>query len=230
MGNKVVDAIIPAKKITQTAASAQRAILSWVYERNAITLSDGGTNDYISLFQTVASAGLLGKSLTVANIFQQFVRFRPMPGSTLIEVQYSQFPFADRAIAANSGSFQARRIQVEMFIDFGKTGIEQLASALGIETPTVNIVRYSMILPFMQSLTQKITDHIQGGGTFNIITPSQIYFDCLLENLSDVSDQSDGGPGGVRYIFSFVKPVITLTDTTKILNDIAKKQGGNLNG
>lgn len=228
MGSKAVDAIIPAKKITQAAASAKRALLSWVYERNAITLSDGGTSDYISLFQTIASAGMLSDSLSVANIFQQFVRFRPMPGATLIEVQYSQFPFADRAIAANSGSFQARRIQVEMFVDFGKTGIEQLAAALGIQTPTINVVRYSAILPFMQSLSQKLTDHIQGGGTFNIITPSQIYFDCLLESLSDVSDQSDGAPGGIRYIFSFVKPIVTLTETTKVLNDIAKKQGGKL--
>jgi hypothetical protein len=220
-----------ATTLTQAVYNVKRASLAWIYERNAITLSDGATNDYVSLFQTVASAGLSQTSLSVANIFQQFVRFRPLAGATLIEMQYSQYPFANRAIAANSGSVQPNRIQIEMMVDFGPTGIEQLANALGIKTPTLNIVRYAAILPFMQALRQKLVDHMADGGTFNLITPSQIYFDCLLENLSDVSDQSDGSPGGIRYVFSFIKPIISLKDANKILNDVAtKSQGGNLNG
>jgi len=126
--------------------------------------------------------------------------------------------------------FNERRLQT--FVKLAESHhMPTVANALGIKTPTVNIVHYSFILPFMQALRQSLMTHIQNGGRFNVITPSQIYFDCLLENLSDVSDQSDGSPGGIRYIFSFIKPIITLQDANKILNDVATKtNGGNING
>lgn len=207
-------------------SNAARATLSYVYERNAITLSDGGANDYVGLFGTVqAVSGIVASSISIANIFQQFVKFRPVPGATLLEMQYSQYPFANRAMAANSGSLQPNRISIEMFIDFGPVGIQQLASALGIKTPTINIVHYSMILPFMQAVRQKLHDHVTNGGTFNLITPSQIYFDCLLESLVDNSDQSGGNIGGVHYTFNFIKPIVTTKDAQKILSDVAKTVG-----
>lgn len=216
------------KATTETKAVTNailRGTLQWLFNRHAVTLSKPGQSDFVSLFAAglpMIDGSTISSFLNVTSVFNDFVQFRPVSGATLVQFQYSEYPFANRTVAANSASLQPTRIDVEMFIDLNTTGITDALAALGVTIPSNGgFVRYSMILPFMQALITKLKDHQIGGGAFTVCTPSQIYFNCLLESIRDVSDTQDGEPGGLRYVMSFYKPLISKTDAEAVLNSVA---------
>jgi len=211
---------------TQAFNAITRGTLQWIYSRHAVTLSRPGVSDFVSLFAPGAPdlQGGLVDSLqnTVQSVFNEFVQFRPVSGAPLVQFQFSEYPFANRTVAANSASLQPIRIEIEMFIDLNTTGLADVLKAMGANLPSNGgFVRYSMILPFMQALVTKLKAHQLGGGAFTVCTPSQIYFNCLLEQIRDVSATQDGEPGGMHFILTFYKPLISNTDAQATLNSVA---------
>ena len=118
-----------------------------------------------------------------------FAHFVPMPGSTLEENQIGMYPFANQAIAANAVIRNPLRISLRMVC------------------PAKGTLGYAAKLATMSALKAAIDQHINQGGTFTIATPAQIYTNCILVMLKDVTTGETKQPQ-IAYQWDFVQPLV----------------------
>jgi hypothetical protein len=136
----------------------------------------------------------------------QFAHFAPIPGSTLVENEFSQYPFANQQIAANAMIAQPLNVSLHM--------ICPVRPGMGWRT------KYQIMI----GLKMKLDQHNQSAGTYTVLTPSSFYTNCLLKSLRDVS----GGAGGQvqhTWQFDFVRPLLMIEEAQNVQNNLMRKLG-----
>jgi hypothetical protein len=133
-----------------------------------------------------------------------FAHFMPVPGSTLVENEFSQYPFANQAIAANAMIAQPLNISMHMIC------------------PVRPKMSWRTKNQIMVSLKMKLDEHNRSAGTYTVLTPSSFYTSCLLKSLRDVSG---GGGGQVQHTwqFDFVRPLLTVEEAGNVQGNLMSK-------
>lgn len=130
-----------------------------------------------------------------------FANFRPLPGATVVKNEYATYPFANQQVAANAVISQPVNISYLM------------------TAPANQELGYVTKLAIMTALIAALRAHTQAGGMFICATPSWIYTNCLLVNMSDASV---GGTNQVQnsWQLDFFKPLVTLDDAQSAQNGL----------
>lgn len=191
--------------LTQLAVSAigggNRSDFQLTYEISPIYLTGGIA---AKSFGGVISLLALVNYASGATMDELFAHFMPVPGSTLVENEFSQYPFANQTIAANAMIAQPLNVSMHM--------ICPVRPKMGWRTKN----------QIMVSLKMKLDQHNQNAGTYTVLTPSSFYTNCLLKSLRDVSG---GGGGQVQHTwqFDFVRPLLTVEEAANVQNNLMRK-------
>lgn len=164
----------------------------------------GGMLPIISLTEAANFVvGLLsgGGSIELDNFFAQFI---PLPGSTLIDNQIGQYPFANQAVAANAIINQPLRISMRMIC------------------PVRGPFGYAVKLITMIGLQRSLEQHNALGGTYTIVTPSFIYTDCVMTGLEDTT-AGESKQVQTTWQLNFIKPLVSLNDAQQAYNNLMNK-------
>ena len=145
---------------------------------------------------------LQGKNPLNLNTF--FAHFEPMVGSTLIDNEIADYPFANQAVASNAIIARPKKISMKM------------------TCPAQGSGGYVNKLITFTALKSALDSHNQSGGTYTVATPAFIYTNCILTSLTDVSP-TDLKQVQTVYQFDFVQPLITLNSAQQVLNTLMSK-------
>lgn len=198
--------------------SAGRQLFQLGYQASPIILSGqsqvtqlmpGGLLPIIAITQGIAFVQGLLHQTTPTDLNRFFANFSPMPGSTLIENEVATYPFANQAIAANAIISQPRRVSLKM------------------DCPVQGPGTYLTKLATLTALRATLDLHNTTGGTYIVATPGQIYPNCLLNRLADITS----GPGHqvqVSWQFDFVQPLLTFSQAEGAQNTLMGQLTGGL--
>ena len=158
---------------------------------NAISLVNGIASQMPgqSLPLSTLIAGNLGTGQTDA-LDDAFGKFYPLPGTSLIENQLGQYPFASQVIAANSIIKMPIKVSLLMRCPVRWQG------------------GYGSKLSIMTSLQNTLADHCARGGTFIVATPVFFYTDVILVGLHNVNSGETLQPM-IAWRWDFEKPLIS---------------------
>lgn len=126
-------------------------------------------------------------------------KFMVLPGATAVSNDVATYPFANRYVAANAVIRKPKTVSLILHAPVNSTGGYLLKTGL------------------FTAMQKTLESHIAAGGTFHILTPSMIYFDCLLTNVSDVTG-AEGHQQQIQWQFDFVQPLITQYGATSAYN------------
>ena len=115
----------------------------------------------------------------------------PLSGSTFVNNQIGQYPFANQSVAANAIISEPLNISLLMH-----------AYPRG---PAAYAQRQSVFTALKKSLDQ----HTALGGTYNVATPVYIFQNLILTGLTVVSDGDEKRPQS-KFRWDFVQPLLTL--------------------
>jgi hypothetical protein len=140
----------------------------------------------------IAASAAGGSGLALpTSLDDAFAQFQPMPGGTVLDQQIATYPFANQQVAANSVIQQPCRMSFQMIC------------------PARGPLSYWTKLAAMEAMIQALYLHNQNGGTYTLLTPSYIYFNCLMRNMRDTSS---GQTKQVQNIWTldFEQPLLTV--------------------
>jgi hypothetical protein len=153
----------------------------------------GGVLPLIQLVSGLAGTSLVGESSFGDSLDDAFAFFQPLPGGTLIDQQIGMYPFANQKVAANAVIQQPLSISMLMICPAGRGG--GYASKFGL----------------MQAMQASFKAHNVGGGLYDIMTPSYVYTNCVMTNMTDVSSSMTKQVQNA-YKLDFLQPLVTLAD------------------
>lgn len=169
-----------------------------VYEYSPILLNGGVIGSVVPVPITFITEALDVPGLLNGEFF---AHFKPLPGSTLVDYQVAEYPFANMSVAANAIVQNPLKISMLMVCPAQNDGGYILKQAQ---------------LTLLQSVIQ---NHIQSSGTFTVITPAYTYTNCLLTSLRDVTNPSDKQVQ-FMYQWDFVQPLITSSGATSVIGSL----------
>ena len=163
---------------------------------------------------TILQAANLGMGLLSGHIElgldDYLCHFAPLPGSTLINNDVGLYPFANIDVAANAVIKQPLNISMRM------------------DCPINQEAGYISKFMTISALKGTLDYHISLGGSFIVATPSYIYQDCLLLELSDISN-GESLQVQNSWRWDFMKPLVTMADANNAQSTLmGKLTGGNL--
>ena len=186
-----------------SAAGVFSGIYGAAFQISPIILTGGIASSFgvgaIPISVITETAGLTIGTAVSGSLNQAFANFRPLPGSTLIRNQVAEFPFYTQQIAANAMIQQPLNISMLMYCPANQN------TTVGLKLAVMTMLQATMQL------------HCQQGGTFTVMTPSQIYTGCLLTSISDVSSEETNQVQWA-YQWDFVQPLITFPSLIPNLN------------
>jgi hypothetical protein len=147
--------------------------------------------------------GLLGGNIETS-LDKYFAHWKPLSGTTLIDNEIANVPFANQATAANAVIAKPLVISMMMICPVQTEG------------------GFTSKLATMTVLRQTLAYHNANGGTYTIATPSQIYTNCLLTKVSDIS----GGTSAQAqhtWQFDFIQPLVTIDAAQQVYNSLMNK-------
>lgn len=167
------------------------------YELSPVILQNGLANNLPgSVLPIVALTEAANSAFTILN-FQNpidpnnfFAHFRPLPGGTLMDNEVAMYPFANQTYAANAVIAKPLKISLLMNCPANING---------------GYVAKQITFSALQAALQS---HVQMGGTFIVATPSYIYQNCILTNLSDVSRPDSQQPQNA-WQMDFIQPLLS---------------------
>lgn len=171
--------------------SAGASLYKSLYEENPISLAGGIASGVPGGAMSVLD--LLGTVTTASGDDEPFANFYPLAGSSLVENQIANYPFANMTVAANAVIRQP------------------LVVSLLMRVPARGVGGYVAKTQVMTALKNTLDQHVFQGGTFNVATPTFFYTNVLLVKLHDVSG-GDTLQTQVTYQWDFIKPLVTLAD------------------
>lgn len=193
-------------EVTTIVNSAARTIYKLSYQISPIILTNGiaanapgGMIPIVSLTESINFvAGLLsgGSDLSLDSFF---AHYSPLPGSSLIKNEIGDYPFANQAVAANAVITLPTTISLHMLCPSQKPG--SMISRLAI----------------MTALQKALAQHTALGGTFIVATPSYIWKNLILLDLTDVTGGKDKQPQ-TEWQWNFIQPLITLAQAQQAQN------------
>lgn len=136
-----------------------------------------------------------------------FADFTVIPSGKLITQQIGHYPFANQAVAANAVIAQPLTLSVRM------------------DCPARGGGDYVTKLAVLTALQAALSAHNASGGLYTIATPSFIYTNCILTDLTDISGN---GSAQVQYQwqFDFEQPLVTLPAAQQAYSALLNKIGG----
>ena len=160
----------------------------------------GSTLTIVDLIETAGVGGLAYSDY--------FAHFKVLPGGTLIDYQFAEYPFASLEVAANAVVQQPLKVSMLMICP--------------AQTSATN--NYNSKLSTLTLLSGRIQDHIQAGGYFTVYTPAYVYTDVLLRSIRDVTPAGDKQVQAV-WQWDFEQPLIAVQDAN---SNISNTLSGNL--
>lgn len=158
---------------------------------NLLNLGPGGVAQLQSIGVPISALTEIGAlNLSNGTPDQAFANYRPLPGGTLLKYQIAEYPFYNQQIAANASIQQPNNISLLMYCPANKN------------------TNTTLKLGIMSAVKATVESHVQSGGTFTVLTPSQIYTDCLLTGITDVSTEATN-QAQWAYQWDFVQPLLT---------------------
>ena len=138
---------------------------------------------------------------------QFFAQFIVIPSGKLISQQIAHYPFANQQVAANAVITEPLTVSVRM---------DCPANAPG---------SYATKLAVLTALQAALSTHNAAGGLYTIATPSFIYTNCILKELTDISG---GASAQVQYQwqFDFEQPLVTLQAAQQAYSGLLNKING----
>ncbi len=141
---------------------------------------------------------------TESSLDDFFAHFRPLQGTTLIDNAIGSYPFANQAIAANAIITQPLRVSFVMVC------------------PAKTSFGYATKLATMAMLQSTIQQHTNQGGTYTLVTPSNIYANCILTGLRDISTGESQQPQ-ISWQWDFVQPLVSLQQAQAAQSQLMSK-------
>jgi len=173
------------------------SIFKLAYEISPIILTDGiaksisgGLLPIVAITEAANFGSSLLNGINPLSLDNFLCHFRPLPGSSLIDYEVAQYPFANQAYAANA--IIAKPLKISMLMN----------------APAKNNGGYVNKLITFTGLQAALQEHAQSGGTYVIATPSYVYLNCILTNLTDVS-RPDSQQSQNAYQFDFIQPLLS---------------------
>ncbi|WP_181969693.1 hypothetical protein [Paraburkholderia sp. DHOC27] len=186
------------------------------YEISPVILVNGIANlipgqmlPIVALTEAASFTQGLLQGPSVPNLDQFFAHWKPVGGSTLVAQEIGMFPFANQAVAANAVIAQPLNVSMLMMC------------------PVQQEAGYTSKLATLTVLKQTLAQHNSAGGTYTVVTPMQIYTNCLLLKVTDVSS---GESKQVQYElqFDFLQPLIQINQLAQVYNSLMAKMAGGL--
>jgi hypothetical protein len=137
-------------------------------------------------FESILSGGAV-------DLDDVFANFYPMPGTSLVDNQIGNYPFANMAVAANAIIAQP------------------LVCSLMMRCPCRDAGDYARKTAIMTSLQNTLKAHNTLGGTYTVATPSFTFNNTILKLLSDISG-GESLQAQMAWKWDFIKPLVTLQD------------------
>lgn len=150
------------------------------------------------VFSTILSGG------GPESIDDFFAHFTPMPGTSLIENEIGEYPFANQTVAANA------------------IIAKPLSIILMMVCPATSRIPFSQRAAIMQGLQALLAAHNNGGGTYTILTPSQIFTDCIMTRMVDITS-GETKQRQIEWQLEFRKPLVSLQDAQNAQNSLMSK-------
>lgn len=174
----------------------------------------GGILPLLSITQAIDfTTGLLGSGDTDLDLDSFFANFQPLPGSTLIDNQVGNYPFANQAVAANAIIAQPLFISMLMLCPAGRGG------------------GYLSKLSTMMAIQATLKQHNSSEGTYTVATPAFLYTNLIMTSMKDVTN-AQTKQVQMAYQMDFVKPLLTLEDAEQAQNNLMSQitNGTQING
>jgi len=192
-------------------ANVARSIFQLAYEISPIFLTNGAAQNIpgqmlpiVAITEAASFAGNILEGNGAPDLDQFVSRFRPLPGSTLIDNEIGDYPFANQAVAANA--IIAKPLRLSMLMN----------------SPANQGGGYVSKLITFTALKAALDQHNQSGGTYTVLTPSFIYTNCIMTNMVDVSRPDSQQPQNA-WQFEFVRPLLTENESQSVLNSLMSK-------
>ena len=196
--------------------NAIQSIYQLAYEISPIILTNGIAQQIpgqmlplVAITEAANFAGQLlgGNPSFTINSFAG--HFRPLPGTTLIENEIGDYPFANQTVAANA--IIAKPLKVSMLMN----------------APANTQGGYPAKIITFSALKATLDQHNQSGGTYTVLTPSYIYTNCIMTHMVDVSRPDSQQPQNA-WQFEFTKPLLTANEVQSVLNSLMSKMENQL--
>lgn len=152
--------------------------------------------------------GLLGGS-GIPGADQCFAHWRPLPGTTLVQNQIGAYPFANQSVAANALVQQPNTVSMLM------------------ECPVQQPGGYTAKLATISAMKAALNQHNAAGGTYIVATPSNIFTNCILVSVRDVST-GQSHQSQTAWQFDFVQPLVTVDQAQQVYSALMNKIAGGL--
>jgi len=182
------------------------------YQVSPIMLVGGvagtGMLPLISVLSSVNYQNGLLSSPTPQSSDNYFGQFKIIPGHTLMENEVATYPVANQTVAANAIIANPLKLAVEMLV------------------PANGRITVANKLAVMTSLKSTLDRHTAAGGWYNVATPSYIYQGCLLTSLVDGTEEEAGSQVQVRWVWSFMQPLLTVQAAQAAQNQAMAKISG----
>lgn len=163
---------------------------------------------YLPIVALLGSLGLVQGAIAGNVSLSDFsYRFRPMPGSTMVNQSVGMYPFANQRVAANA------------------TIQEPLTVSLHMIAPVFVPGGYATKLALMEILTTLFEKQNNAGGDYLILTPAKIYQDCLMLTMTDITS-GETKQDQAEFQIDFIKPLITQSEATVAMNSLMSKASG----
>lgn len=135
------------------------------------------------------------------NLDRFFANYQPLPGSSLIEQDVGEYPFANQSVAANAVITRPRTVSMVMIC------------------PVQNRFGYYERLAIITALKEVFDRHNSSGGTYIVATPSYIYTNCVMLRMVDASMGNTKQPQNAWQL-DFRRPLITIEEAEQAQNGL----------
>lgn len=168
----------------------------------------GGMLPIVALTQSTSFVtGLVSGANNLTDLDQYFCHWRPMAGGQLYNWDVAHYPFANQQVAANAMVKQPLKVALSMQCPVNKNN--------GVLTKLVT-------LSAMQSVLEA---HANLGGTYIVATPANIYNNCLLLQVRDMTGATSPWPQS-EWAFEFEAPLISEIQAEAATNSFLSKIDG----
>lgn len=177
--------------------------------------ADSSRNNYDLAFQIcpiILSGGIAGNQgrfLPITSLWGNpaipLAKFLPLPGSKLVSQTIGMYPFANQAVAANATIQQPLTISLVMLAPVNQPG------------------GYLTKLHTFQALAASLAQHNAIGGTYNVATPAFIFYNCVMLDMTDISQEGDEKQVQIEWQLDFMQPLITQQALANAQNNTMQK-------
>jgi hypothetical protein len=165
----------------------------------------GGLLPIIAITETLdIAAGVLTGGGVPASLDQFFAQFLPLPGAKMSSNIAGKYTFANQAVAANAIIQQPLPVSLLMISPVRQTG------------------GYFTKLAIFSALQAAIKKHVSLGGLFHVATPALIYQNCILLDITDVTD-GEHKQKQSTWQWDFEQPLVTTSQAQVALNSLMSK-------